>query len=242
VSAWLVAPLVSFAACSNGVPARQTEVPSASTAQVSESVEVVTRPLFRLALVDSADYGGDMSFILHKVQVARATRTDTIPGILVQELPALGADGKLYGIAFKKLGALNRAYVYDPDTRTVSDLPLPPVLELLVARISMSRDARHLAYLWYDTADVGLVGVVRSWPDGKILVQTTRGSGTDQESPPDGLRWLDTKRVEMVYPVIPVSEKSGQSTGRKAWIHAIVNVDTRQVSVDTVGTPPEWVR
>jgi len=190
----------------------------------------------QLALVDSTQLGDVFSLIVYRLQVKSGERTDTLSGIRVMDLPVVGADGNLNGIAYDQHGELNSGYRYDPSARKLSLLPLPPNSDLYATHMTMSPDARHIAYMLADTATYAATGVVRSWPDTKLVAQTPTSTPFESEMDNRRVRWLDASRAEFVYtraePVPPLKRP------RETWIHAVVSADTHEIRVDTVDTEP----
>jgi hypothetical protein len=116
----------------------------------------------------------------------RAQRTDTIPGIRVDVLPAVVDDSAIVGIwTTGERGRPAGAFRYDPRRRTLSREPLPVWLEDLApyTEPAFSRDAQHFAYV-ARRADGDQQALVRHWPDGNVILQGP--SGASWSSPPRG--------------------------------------------------------
>lgn len=196
----------------------------------------------RLTLVDSSDLGepGDLAMPLYRVEVTTRGRTDTIPGVWTRELPAVGPDGEVYAFSHDRESHwIDKAYRYDPVTRRLSELELPPRIEFLVTQLALSPDARHIAYFSMDSLTSYSIGLVRTWPDGKLIVQTPADPGSDLEVETDAARWLDANHAEFVHQRRPEVDPVTKTT-RYRWIHAIVTVDARTTKVDTLDAKPAW--
>jgi hypothetical protein len=182
---------------------------------------------------------GDLFYeIVYTLQVTCDNGLDTLSGIRVKELPVAGGDGRLYGIGYDRRGDLSSGYRYDPKGGKVSLLPLPENFDLSATHVTLSPDARHIAYVWRDYGnDQATSGVVRSWPDTNVVSRTPATPVSESEIDQTRVRWLDANRAEFVYTrgneVIPPSEGR-----RRRWIYAVVAVDTRAMRVDTLEAEP----
>jgi hypothetical protein len=206
----------------------------ASQRPLADSLCVAHSP--QLKLVDSAELGDVFSLIVYRLQVKCDNGLDTLAGIRVKELPVVGGDGNLYGIGYDRHGDLSSGYRYDPNGGKVSLLPLPEYFDLHATHMSLSPDARHVAYIWGGSSSVAS-GIVRSWPEFKLIAQTPPDSGFESEIDYSQARWLDANRAEFVY------TRSGErvppaNIPRRWWIHAVVALDPRSMKVDTVDREP----
>lgn len=204
------------------------------------STRSVERP--QVALVDSSAEGdpGDVAVILYRVQVKSSTRTDTIPGARTMTLPGVGADGHVYFFAFDRDGFLTHAYSYDPDTRQLTDIQIPPDIEFNATHLTVSPDARYIAYIAPDSVTSYTHGRVLSWPAGSLVAQTPAEPGYDSEIDYNDLRWIDADRAEFVYHSGRAIEPGAGH--RELWIHAMVAASTHEVRVDSLASKPEWNR
>jgi hypothetical protein len=189
-------------------------------------------------LVDSTQLGDLFILTVFRLQVKCDDGLDTLAGIRVKELPVAGGDGSLYGIGYDKSGDPSSGYRYDPKAGKVSLLPLPENFDLSARHVTLSPDARHIAYIWRDyTNDQATSGIVRSWPDTNVVSQTPATPVSEEEIDQTRVRWLDANRAAFVYTRgsedIPPSEKP-----RRWWIYAVVAVDTRAMRVDTLEAEP----
>jgi hypothetical protein len=188
---------------------------------------------------------GDVAVILYRIGVTTETRTDTIPGVRTMTLPGVGADGRVYLFAYDNSGFLQHAYSYDPITRKLMNVPFPPELEFNANHLTMSPDARYVAYITPDSATSYPHGRVLSWPAGMLIAQTLAespgGPRYESEIDDDDVRWLDPDRVEFVYHSGRASERTPTGV-HELWIHAIIAVGTRDVKVDSLASKPEWKR
>lgn len=250
--AWALAMSVGCAVERSG--AKATASPGepaivADSAETAAAHAIPTTPLHlpRVALVGRTMEGdpGDVAVILYRIGVTTDTRTDTIPGVRTISLPGVGADGHVYLFAYDNSGFLKNSYSYDPNTRQLTDVPFPPELEFNANHLTMSPDARHIAFITPDSATSYLHGRVLSWPAGKLIAQTAAespgGPRYESEIDYDDLRWLDADRVEFVYHSGRAIERTLAGV-RELWIHAIVAVDTRDVKIDSLASKPEWKR
>ena len=219
---------------------------SAQKAGIS-AISTRSLPPPQVALVDRSMEGdpGDIAVTRYRVLVTTGIRTDTIPGVRTMTLPGVGADGDVYLFAYDNSGFLAHAYGYDPNTRQLTEMQIPPEINDLAAHLTFSPDARHIAYIGPDSATSYPRGRVLSWPAGTLIAQTLpespSGPRYESEIDDNDLRWLDGDRVELVYHSGRASERT--PTGiQELWIHAILSVKTREVKVDTLASKPEWTR
>lgn len=249
---WACALLVSAGCARKDANGDRTQTESAtvsSTTQTSGAAAIPPRPLQppEVALVDMSREGdpGDIAVTRYRVRVTTGTRIDTIPGVRTMTLPGVGADGDVYLFAYDNSGFLTHAYGYDPNTRRLTLVQIPPELNEFSGHLTFSPDARHLAYIGLDSATSYPRGRVLSWPAGTLIAQTLpeSPSGPRYESEIDNneLRWLDADRVELVYHSGRANERTPTGV-QELWIHAIVSVNTREVKVDTLVSKPEWTR
>jgi hypothetical protein len=219
-------------ACSGGKDPRATRGESASSAAERE---VVAHPLPtpQVTLVDSADDGepGDIAFPLYRAQVTIDGRTDTIPGVRTHVMPVVGSDGRVYLFGYESGGFLRDGYIYDPGTRAITTLPTPTGAGALESNMSISPDARHIAYVSSECATAGGCGVVRSWPDGELIAETPGQPWCEGDFVYNDVRWLDINRAEIVY-----------CSQHRFWVHAMVTVKPRFVQLDTLTSMPHWKR
>jgi hypothetical protein len=108
-----------------------------------------------------------------------ADRTDTIPGLRVDVLPAVVDDSVILGLWTNgEQGRPAGTFTYDPHTRLVSRAPLPVWLQDFAqySQPAFSRDARYLAYVAV-TPEGHQQALVRQWPDGNIVLRGPSGEG-----------------------------------------------------------------
>lgn len=99
-----------------------------------------------IAFGDSVPYHNDFTDgVLYHVTVRSAGRTDTVPGVLVEDLPVLGADGRVYGIRWEENAAAG-LFVYDPATHHTTHLPKPDAWWEYGTPV-VAPDGSHVAYL-----------------------------------------------------------------------------------------------
>jgi hypothetical protein len=223
----------------------QTESTTVSDTTKKAGVSAIpTRSLEppQVALVARSHEGdpGDIAVVLYRVRVTTGTRTDTIPGVRTMTLPGVGADGDVYLFGYDRDGFLTHAYRYDPNTRELTEIQVPPDVEFNVTHLTVSPDARHIAYMGHDSVTSYARGRVRSWPDGKLIAQSPAEPSIEGDIDYNDLRWIDADRVEFVYRSGRTIERN--PTGPELWIHTIVAVNTREMKVDSLASRPEWKR
>jgi len=193
-----------------------------------------------LSLVDKTVEGdpADLSVDLYRVQIISSGGTQRIPGVRTKSLPTVGVDGSIYGFGYDDSGVIQSAYRYDPEARKLTEIQLPPGVRILETHMAISPDARHIAYI---STEVCASGVVRSWPDGKLIAQTPAEPWFHSDNDYNDVRWLDAKHAEIVYrsgrAIAPRPDRS-----RGLWVHAIVTVDTPAVKLDSLTSKPDWTR
>lgn len=211
------------------VEVRKDSIQSSSI-QVARIDTLMPATGLQMALVDRAANGdpGDVAFVVGRVQVKYAGRTDTIPKVLTNRLPVAGDDGKLYVFGYDDSGILDKGYAYDPQTRTLSEFEAPPGSTILETHILLSPDAKHIAYI---ATEGNARGVVRSWPDGALVAEGPISPWCEGDEDYNSVRWLDLQTAELAY-------CSGGS--RRIWVHTLVDVVKHQIKVDTLTSYPRW--
>ena len=184
----------------------------------------------RVALVDKTVEGepGDVATTFYRIQVTTGAKIDTIPIVRTMTVPGVSADGIVHLISYDEGGLLRSAHRYDPNTRHLTDIELPPDLKLS-AKVAISPDARHIAYITYN--ETSNYGLVQSWPDGKAVAQTPAEPWFEAEVDFNAARWLDANRAEFVYRS-GRAVAAGSTRSPDLWIHAIVTLDPRALKVD----------
>lgn len=223
----------------------QTESVAVSNRTLTSGASAIPpRPLQlpQVALVDGSQEGepGDIAATLYRVQLTTGTGMDTIPGVRTMTLPGVGADGDVYLFGYDRDGFLTHAYSYDPNTRRLTLIQVPQGVEFDGTHLTVSPDARHIAYIGHDSTTSYARGRVRSWPDGKLIAQTPAEPSIEGDIDYNDLRWIDANQVEFVYRSGRTIERN--PTGPELWIHTIVAVNTREMKVDSLSSKPEWKR
>jgi len=193
--------------------------------------------------VDSTLEGdpGDVGVTLYRIQVTTGSRIDTIPKVRTMMMPGVATDGAVYLFSYSPGGLLESGNRYDPATRQLTDIQVPPEIELSGAEVATSPDARHIAYLSSPMMSHDIYGVIRSWPNGKLVAQTQTEPWFQSEADENAVRWLDANHAEFVYHsgrAIP----PGSTRSPNLWIHATVTLDPREMKVDSLPSQPEWGR
>ena len=171
------------------------------------------------------------------VEVRMGLRADTIPGIVAAKPPGVSSDGIVYGVTISKDGSLGKGFRYDPKTRQLSFLPLPKDVGGWDSEISISPDARHLAYLGGDSS--GHYGIVRDWPSMTLMARTPSAPGYPSDYNSDQVRWRDANRFELFFR-FPAGVDTTNNTMISKFIVARGDVRTRSMSIDTTAKIPEW--
>jgi hypothetical protein len=224
--------LVSASACSKGNnPGVVDSGATVATPASSKSAHPASSPIVRL--VDSLDDGapGDPAFPTYRVQVTVNGRTDTIAAVRTHTEPLVGPDGRVYGFGHEYRRLAN-GYIYTPDTRALATYPTPPGVGSVESHVSISPDARHIAYISEECArPIAACGVVRSWPAAKLIAETPGQPWCEGDEDYNDVRWLDDNRAEFIF-----------CPKHRFWIYALVAVDTRLVKLDTLASKPDWKR
>jgi len=210
--------------------------PACSAVDPSVASESRQRTNVRVALIDSAWAGeeGDIGILLFGVEVQAGNSKDTIPGIRVATLPGVSDAGKVHLIAFKHESNMpDDAEVYDPAARELTICDLPLEIEVSSQHPTISPDARHVAFIGWNDGQQGNFGVVRRWADSTTVMKTPAEPWYHEEADFNGVRWRDAGHVEFAY-------RSGRE--KSMWIHAIVSVDDRKVTLDSLSSQPSWAR
>jgi hypothetical protein len=184
-------------------------------------------------LVDSLDEGGsgDLSFPTYRVEVSVDGKTDTIGRVRTHRMPVVGADGRVYFFGYEGGGFLNGGYIYEPRSRALTTFPTPPGAGALESHMSISSDARYIAYISTECKSSGGCGVVRTWPESRLIAETPAGIWCEGDEDYNDVRWLDPTHAEILYCA---------EGARDFWIHAIIAVTSRELGVDTLSSKPKW--
>jgi hypothetical protein len=162
-------------------------------------------------------------------------RADTIPDIVVSTRPGVTPDGVVYGVTTTHDGTLGKAYRYDPKTRHVSFVPLPKDVRGWNSEITISPDARHVAYIGEDSA--GIFGIVRDWPSKTVVARTTPVEPWASDYYTDQVGWIDANRFEIFIRTPGGVDATNHMISK--FVVARGDVRTRSMRVDTVGTRPD---
>jgi hypothetical protein len=181
------------------------------------------RPPQRSPSETSASHAAPVIALVDSVVVVRhGSEVDTVPNILTSALPAMVGDTALLGVALDSTGR-NRIYRYSISSRRVYCPDLPADLMPGLTGIGISPDGRAAAYVRV-TGDQSGVGVVRSWPAGKVLALTPPLSASAGDVVGGLARWRDAQHYEIFV----------QSTGY-GWLRFHGGLNERGFVVDTLG-------
>ena len=157
--------------------------------------ETPTPPPVVVALGDSAPYENDMtSGVLHRVVVRAAGRTDTIPGVLVAQLPIVVGDSVVHGLRAEDERVLG-PFAYDVRARRVRLLPTPPDW-VPHAAPQLAPDGRHVAYLAQAPSGAGYAAIARV-PDGGVVLRGPAATMRETDAGVDAIAWTDPLHVEV---------------------------------------------
>ncbi len=149
----------------------------------------------QVALADSIPYGDGMTDgVLRRFVVTNGERRDTVPGVLVADLPIVGPGGAVYGIRMREELAVS-PFAYDPSTRRIRVLPRPEGWSE-PTRPRLSPDGRHVAYL-AEGAGGRAHAAVATLPGARVVylgppaVLRETGAGVDD------ITWLSPHQFEI---------------------------------------------
>lgn len=157
-----------------------------------------TRGPIRLRLVDSTHWevemGMDDSGDLWRVEVTANGKSDTIPGILVVDLPIFRSDSELTGLQWNQ-GDLISGFRYRPGAVAATVIPLIEAIRRRWIAPELSPDGRSIAYWALIDDGEGRVEVA-DWPGQGVVrrgpIQVVGGG----DASPGVLRWIAADTVE----------------------------------------------
>jgi hypothetical protein len=149
-------------ACDNGAP-----VPAVAGPQMPAPVGGGG---VRVAIVDSVAWAReDADGVLYKIAVSADGRADTIPNILVEDLPIVVGDTIVLGITFDE-DKVDSLFQYAIRSRSLAKRPLPADVNWDFSGISLSDDARSLGYVVQSGEYV--YGKIVAVPDYRLIGTT----------------------------------------------------------------------
>lgn len=218
---------VGIAGCST----EHTDLPTSRRAASSAHAGQVTaasadRHAVGIAFGDSVTYHNDFADgVLYRVTVRSALRTDTIPGVLVEDLPVVGNDGRVYGIRWEENEAAG-PFVYDPATHRTTRLPKPDGW-WEYGTPALAPDGSHVAYLARTGEGTGEARVA-ALPSERVVYRGPEARLLPSDAGVDQIAWRDADhfdvRIQLEQPVGASQRVRGSTDG----VH---------VSVDTLNAP-----
>jgi hypothetical protein len=192
-------------------------------------------------LVDSARTGDELGMedvVSYRVEVAAAGRRDTLAGVRVRRAPASAPDGAVHGVAVGPEGQAAGTFRYDPADRRLTRTPAPADASPFFSELTLSPDARHIAYVAQESGPVvRLWGVVRAWPDGRVVARAEPAPGYPSDVNYSQVRWTGPDTYEVVY---RVDERPGRDPALAAgpWIRMRGSTRGGSPAVDTLAAEP----
>jgi len=138
-------------------------------------------------------------------------------------MPAIVGDTVLIGVASDPAGA-SRVYRYSVSSGRVVLFAMPSDLVLDLTGVAFAPDGRAMAYVRFPGDETG-IGVVRSWPAGKVLALTDAVPVPVGDVAGGGARWRDAQHYEIFI----------ESVGY-GWLRFRGTLNRAGFTVDTLGT------
>ena len=177
-----------------------------------------------VTLVDSVPLANDLRpGFLSRVVVRRGSAVDTVPNVLTSGMPAIVGDTVLIGVASDPTDK-SRIYRYSVSSGRVGLLALPSDLVVGLTGVAFAPDGRAMAYVRFPRDETG-IGVVRSWPAGKVLALTDPVPVPVGDVVGGGARWRDAQHYEIFI----------ESVGY-GWLRFRGALNQAGFTVDTLGT------
>lgn len=147
-------------------------------------------------LVDSIPWAHELGEgFLYRVEVRVAGQVDTIAGVLTSELPLVIGSARLLGFGFEA-DAITYAYEYDMRSGRVRHRDLPGDFDPIFSAPSFAPDGRYIAYV-VTRGDATGWGVVRSWPQHRLIVRSDAAEVPATDSPGHFTHWLSADSAEL---------------------------------------------
>ena len=178
-----------------------------------------------IAFGDSVVYQNEFADgVLYRVTVRSAARTDTIPGILVEDLPVLGADGRVYGIPWDENEAAG-LFMYDPATRHATRVPNPDGW-WESGTPAVAPDGRHVAYLARTGEGTGEARVA-AVPSARVVYRGPEADLLPSDAGIDQIAWPDADhfevRIQLEKPLGATQRVRGSVGGAAEGVRAAVD-------------------
>lgn len=165
--------------------------------------------------------------VLYRVTVRRTTHMDTIPDILVEDLPVFGTDGRVYGIRWEQNEAAG-LFTYDPATHHTTRL-LNPDGWWEYGTPVVAPDGQHVAYLARTGESTGEARVA-AVPSGRVVYRGPEADLLPTDAGIDQIAWSDADhfkiRIQLEKPLGATQRVRGAIDGVR------VLVDTLTPSAD----------
>ena len=171
----------------------------------------------------------------YKVEVKIGGKIDTIPGVLTFDMPVTTADGVLHGPIYTMDGEYRGIYSYEPRTRAISEIALPPDAARWDSEVKLSPDGAHIAYMGGDST--GEHGIIRTWPAVAIVLKTPSASGVPGDYSFNQVRWATRDSVAFSWRA-NVSPKIDGSELKIGFVRVYTSLSTRRFAVDTLQKQP----
>ncbi len=220
-------------------PTSAAALPAGATSAPDGHGQARARTAVRL--VDSARTGDELGMddvVSYRVEVAAAGRRDTLAGVRVQRAPVSAPDGAVHGVAVGPEGQAAGTFRYDPANRRLTRTPAPADASPFFSELTLSPDARHIAYVAQESGlVVRLWGVVRAWPDGRVVARAEPAPGYPSDVNYSRVRWTGPDTYEVVY---RVDERPGRDPALAAgpWIRMRGSTRGGAPAVDTLAAEP----
>jgi hypothetical protein len=191
---------------------------------------------YQAALADSVLIGETDPLVVRRVVLRSSTQADTLPHVLASSVPVVTQTGEAIGLGYTAEGSVY-AYGYSPKTRVVRRATLPDDFDGSHSEGSFSADGRHLAYVAFPREGQGQ-GVVRSWPDGRLVCRGPRVELPATDDLLNGTEW--TGASFLIYVDLgsaPYDAVSAVSPSHQGWVRVRGSLSERKLQVDTVTEP-----
>ncbi len=203
---------------------------------VVDTVLIPTNQAIRIRLVDMTE---TEEFFAYKVEVRLAGRVDTIPGVLTFDLPVIAPDGLLRGPAYARDAHYAGLYAYDPGTRALSNIPLPSDAEGWASEVKLSPDGSHIAYIGGFGDSTGSQGIVRTWPEAKVVLMTMKAPQAPSDQSFDQVWWVNRDSVEFSWHT-DLGPATKPSDPRFPFIAIYTSLRAKRFTVDTLTEQPNF--
>jgi hypothetical protein len=169
------------------------------------------------------------SIAVYRLVVTHAGVTDTVADA-IGPWPVATSDSTIVGVRIRRSDSSRELFQVTGNKLALSAIPLPADLQRQFVEVAVSPGGRYLAYVATDSLAMPRA-VVRTIPEGRVLLQGPTTSGCDCDVDLNHARWVTADSFE-----IAVVDKVSDG----GWQLVAGNVPNQRVQVSALGAEPTW--